>query len=68
MTTQAFFATPEDCSRAFYEAFAQADVDAALAASVFHAGTLHIPVLKRELAAAGFAIRPPDPEPADAAA
>mgnify|MGYP003499164408 FL=1 len=56
------------CAADFAAVFAQADVDAALAASVFHAGTLRIPVLKRELAAAGFAIRPPDPEPADAAA
>ena len=31
MKSQAFFPTPEDCSRAFYEAFAQADIDAVMA-------------------------------------
>jgi ketosteroid isomerase-like protein len=28
MKSQAFFSTPEDCARAFYEAFSQADLDA----------------------------------------
>ena len=34
----------------FAEAFLQADVDGALAASVFHSGRIAIPALKRELA------------------
>jgi cyclase len=42
----------------FLEAFAVADADAALAASVFHSGAIGIPALKRELAAAGVAVRP----------
>ncbi len=41
----------------FIDAFRDAGVDAALAASVFHNGTLPIPTLKRELLAAGIAIR-----------
>ena len=28
MKSQAFFASPDDCARAFYEAFAQADIEA----------------------------------------
>ncbi len=35
-----------------------ADVDAALAASVFHSGAIPIPVLKRYLRAEGIAVRP----------
>jgi cyclase len=42
----------------FERAFREADVDGALAASVFHSGTLPIPELKRQLRAAGIAIRP----------
>jgi cyclase len=42
----------------FAEGFAQADVDAALAASVFHSGQLAIPALKQELRARGLAMRP----------
>ena len=42
----------------FRDAFIDADVDAALAASVFHSGAIAIPYLKRELAKAGIAIRP----------
>ncbi|MGB4860456.1 MAG: HisA/HisF-related TIM barrel protein, partial [Dokdonella sp.] len=42
----------------FRAAFVEADVDAALAASVFHSGAIAIPELKRELAEAGIAIRP----------
>jgi cyclase len=41
----------------FVAAFAQADVDAALAASVFHSGSITIPALKRELRAAGVGVR-----------
>lgn len=41
----------------FTEVFVQADVDAALAASVFHSGAVPIPQLKRELAAAGVEVR-----------
>jgi cyclase len=42
----------------FAEVFAQADVDAALAASVFHSGAIAIPDLKRSLREAGIAVRP----------
>lgn len=42
----------------FERAFREADVDGALAASVFHSGTLAIPDLKRQLRATGIAIRP----------
>jgi cyclase len=42
----------------FTDAFQQADVSGALAASVFHTGTVRIPDLKRELAAAGVEVRP----------
>ncbi len=41
----------------FTEVFREADVDAALAASVFHSDTLPIPELKRTLAAAGIEVR-----------
>ncbi|MBB3343114.1 imidazole glycerol phosphate synthase subunit HisF [Luteimonas sp. RC10] len=41
----------------FIDAFLQADVDGALAASVFHSGRIAIPDLKRELCAAGVAVR-----------
>ena len=44
-------------ARHFIDVFTQADVDAALAASVFHSGTLAIQELKRELAAAGVEVR-----------
>lgn len=42
----------------FVDVFRTADVDAALAASVFHSGSIAIPALKRELAANGVAVRP----------
>ncbi len=42
----------------FRDAFVDADVDAALAASVFHSGEIAIPDLKRDLAEAGIAVRP----------
>ena len=45
----------------FRDVFAQAEVDAALAASVFHSGAIAITDLKRELRAAGIAVRPPSP-------
>ncbi|MES2859438.1 MAG: imidazole glycerol phosphate synthase subunit HisF [Pseudomonadota bacterium] len=41
----------------FVEAFRDADVDAALAASVFHAGTIGIPELKRFLRGQGIEVR-----------
>jgi imidazole glycerol-phosphate synthase subunit HisF len=41
----------------FVEAFRDADVDAALAASVFHDGSIGIPALKRALRAAGIEVR-----------
>jgi cyclase len=41
----------------FVQAFRDADVDAALAASVFHSGQLAIPALKRELRAADIEVR-----------
>jgi imidazole glycerol-phosphate synthase subunit HisF len=47
------------CVRHFAEAFLQADVDAALAASVFHSGTVGVPELKRALSAQGIAMRLP---------
>jgi imidazole glycerol-phosphate synthase subunit HisF len=43
----------------FVRVFREADVDAALAASVFHTGVLTIPHLKQELAAAGVEVRLP---------
>ncbi len=41
----------------FTEVFKRADVDAALAASVFHSGAVALPELKRELADAGVEVR-----------
>lgn len=41
----------------FVEVFVAAQVDAALAASVFHSGEIRIPDLKRELRAAGVPVR-----------
>ena len=46
----------------FVDVFAQAQVDAALAASVFHSGAVRIPELKRELRSAGIPVRPTDLE------
>jgi cyclase len=45
-------------ARHFTEVFTAAQVDAALAASVFHSGELAIPDLKRQLRDAGVEIRP----------
>ena len=42
----------------FAEVFVQADVDAALAASVFHSGSVRIPELKHYLSASGILVRP----------
>ncbi len=42
----------------FREVFEQADVDGALAATVFHAGTIAVPDLKRYLREHGIAVRP----------
>lgn len=42
----------------FTEVFKVADVDGALAATVFHNGSLPIPELKNQLAAAGIGVRP----------
>jgi cyclase len=42
----------------FVDVFNEADVDAALAASVFHSGAIAIPELKAELAKAGIEVRP----------
>ena len=42
----------------FIDVFEQADVDAALAATVFHSGQIPIPELKQSLAAAGIEVRP----------
>ncbi|MGB3828603.1 MAG: imidazole glycerol phosphate synthase subunit HisF [Ornithinimicrobium sp.] len=42
----------------FRSVFTQADVDGALAASVFHSGAVPIPALKAELAQSGLVIRP----------
>ena len=41
----------------FRDAFVQADVDGALAASVFHSGVIAIPALKQSLRAWGVAVR-----------
>lgn len=41
----------------FVDVFRQADVDAALAASVFHTGEIGIPELKRQLKAEGIEVR-----------
>jgi cyclase len=48
--------------RHFTRVFAEAHVDAALAASVFHAGTIRIRELKRELRYADIPVRPTDLE------
>jgi cyclase len=45
--------------RHFLEVFEKANVDGALAASVFHSATIAIPDLKRFLISEGIAIRPP---------
>ena len=45
----------------FTQVFAQAGVDAALAAGVFHSGSIRIPHLKQQLRAAGIPVRPCDP-------
>jgi len=42
----------------FIDVFEQADVDAALAATVFHSGQIPIPELKLSLAEAGIEVRP----------
>ena len=42
----------------FAEVFREADVDAALAASIFHSGELPIAVLKQALLSQGFEVRP----------
>ena len=42
----------------FTEVFREADVDAALAATVFHSGQIPIPDLKQSLADAGIEVRP----------
>jgi len=42
----------------FVDVFRDADVDAALAATVFHSGDIAIPNLKNELARAGIEVRP----------
>lgn len=42
----------------FIAVYDKADVDAALAATVFHSGQIPIPELKRRLAAAGIEVRP----------
>ena len=42
----------------FVEVFERADVDAALAATVFHSGQIPIPQLKQSLAKAGIEVRP----------
>lgn len=42
----------------FHDVFADANVDGALAASVFHKGIIAIPTLKQSLIAAGVSIRP----------
>ena len=42
----------------FVEVFERADVDAALAATVFHSGQIPIPQFKQSLAKAGIEVRP----------
>jgi cyclase len=46
------------CTQHFFDVFREARVDAALAASVFHSGSLAIADLKASLRAAGVEIRP----------
>lgn len=48
--------------RHFADVFREAQVDGALAASVFHSGAIRIPELKRELRYAGIGVRPTDLE------
>jgi cyclase len=43
----------------FRDVFVEAAVDAALAASVFHSGSIAIPDLKRDLRESGIQVRPP---------
>jgi imidazole glycerol-phosphate synthase subunit HisF len=45
-------------ARHFVEVFQRANVDGALAASVFHSGAIAIPDLKRQLAASNVEVRP----------
>jgi cyclase len=45
--------------RHFHDVFLEGQVDAALAASVFHSGEIRIPALKGELRAAGIPVRVP---------
>jgi cyclase len=45
------------CADHFRDVFRQADVDGALAASVFHSGALSVRALKSELAAQNIAVR-----------
>jgi cyclase len=52
----------------FRDVFRQADVDGALAASVFHAGVIEVPALKRWLAGQGVAVRVERSASADAEA
>ena len=46
------------CAEHFIRVFGEADVDGALAATVFHSGQIHIPELKQTLAQAGIEVRP----------
>lgn len=46
------------CMADFVDVFRRTDVDAALAASVFHDGRIAIPALKKHLAEAGIEVRP----------
>jgi cyclase len=46
----------------FCDVFVQADVDGALAASVFHSGAIEVPALKRWLAGQGVAVRLQSPQ------
>ena len=48
------------CAAHFVDVFVRADVDAALAASVFHDGSVRIPVLKRALRKSGIEVRDED--------
>jgi len=48
------------CSTHFVDLFVRADVDAALAASVFHDGSVRIPGLKRALRKSGIEVRDED--------
>lgn len=46
------------CAQHFIDVFQTADVDGALAATVFHSGSLRIPDLKSQLALNGVVVRP----------